>query len=150
LAISIQINFLKADISFVPKQKKLLRQWIALTIQAHHKKLGQIDYIFCSDEHLLQMNKQYLNHHTLTDIITFDYSNELTAEVAGEIYISINRVRENAEVFKCTFNDELHRVMIHGVLHLCGFKDKTKNQKQIMRAQEDEAIKALKKLQIHP
>jgi rRNA maturation RNase YbeY len=150
LAISIQINFLKADISFVPKQKKLLRQWIALTIQAHHKKLGQIDYIFCSDEHLLQMNKQYLNHHTLTDIITFDYSNELTAEVAGEIYISINRVRENAEVFKCTFNDELHRVMIHGVLHLCGFKDKTKNQKQIMRAQEDEAIKSLKKLQIHP
>jgi rRNA maturation RNase YbeY len=150
LAISIQINFLKADISFVPKQKKLLRQWIALTIQSHHKKLGQIDYIFCSDEHLLQMNKQYLNHHTLTDIITFDYSNELTAEVAGEIYISINRVRENAEVFKCTFNDELHRVMIHGVLHLCGFKDKTKNQKQIMRAQEDEAIKSLKKLQIHP
>jgi rRNA maturation RNase YbeY len=150
LAISIQINFLKADISFVPKQKKLLRQWIALTIQAHHKKLGQIDYIFCSDEHLLQMNKQYLNHHTLTDIITFDYSNELTAEVAGEIYISINRVRENAEVFKCTFNDELHRVMIHGVLHLCGFKDKTKNQKQIMRAQEDEAIQSLKKLQIHP
>ncbi|MFN4931654.1 MAG: rRNA maturation RNase YbeY [Bacteroidota bacterium] len=150
MAISIQINFLKADISFVPKQKKLLRQWIALTIQAHHKKLGQIDYIFCSDEHLLQMNKQYLNHHTLTDIITFDYSNELTAEVAGEIYISINRVRENAEVFKCTFNDELHRVMIHGVLHLCGFKDKTKNQKQIMRAQEDEAIKSLKKLQIHP
>ena len=106
MAISIQINFLKADISFVPKQKKLLRQWIALTIQAHHKKLGQIDYIFCSDEHLLQMNKQYLNHHTLTDIITFDYSNELTAEVAGEIYISINRVRENAEVFKCTFKDE--------------------------------------------
>ena len=150
MAISIQINFLKADISFVPKQKKLLRQWIALTIQAHHKKLGQIDYIFCSDEHLLQMNKQYLNHHTLTDIITFDYSDELTAEVAGEIYISINRVRENAEVFKCTFNDELHRVMIHGVLHLCGFKDKTKNQKQIMRAQEDEAIKYLKKLQIHP
>ncbi|MFN4812197.1 MAG: rRNA maturation RNase YbeY [Bacteroidota bacterium] len=150
MAISIQINFLKADISFVPKQKKLLRQWIALTIQAHHKKLGQIDYIFCSDEYLLQMNKQYLNHHTLTDIITFDYSNELTAEVAGEIYISINRVRENAEVFKCTFNDELHRVMIHGVLHLCGFKDKTKNQKQIMRAQEDEAIKSLKKLQIHP
>lgn len=150
MAISIQINFLKADISFVPKQKKLLRQWIALTILAHHKKLGQIDYIFCSDEYLLQMNKQYLNHHTLTDIITFDYSNELTAEVAGEIYISINRVRENAEVFKCTFNDELHRVMIHGVLHLCGFKDKTKNQKQIMRAQEDEAIKALKKLQIHP
>lgn len=150
MAISIQINFLKADISFVPKQKKLLRQWIALTIQAHHKKLGQIDYIFCSDEHLLQMNKQYLNHHTLTDIITFDYSNELTAEVAGEIYISINRVRENAEVFKCTFNDELHRVMIHGVLHLCGFKDKTKNQKQIMRAQEDEAIQSLKKLQIHP
>jgi rRNA maturation RNase YbeY len=150
LAISIQINFLKADISFVPKQKKLLRQWIALTIQSHHKKLGQIDYIFCSDEHLLQMNKQYLNHHTLTDIITFDYSNELTAEVAGEIYISINRVRENAEVFKCTFNDELHRVMIHGVLHLCGFKDKTKNQKQIMRAQEDEAIQSLKKLQIHP
>ena len=150
MAISIQINFLKADISFVPKQKKLLRQWIALTIQAHHKKLGQIDYIFCSDEYLLQMNKQYLNHHTLTDIITFDYSNELTAEVAGEIYISINRVRENAEVFKCTFNDELHRVMIHGVLHLCGFKDKTKNQKQIMRAQEDEAIQSLKKLQIHP
>ena len=150
MAISIQINFLKADISFVPKQKKLLRQWIALTIQSHHKKLGQIDYIFCSDEHLLQMNKQYLNHHTLTDIITFDYSNELTAEVAGEIYISINRVRENAEVFKCTFNDELHRVMIHGVLHLCGFKDKTKNQKQIMRAQEDEAIQSLKKLQIHP
>lgn len=89
------------------------------------------------------INKQFLHHHTLTDIITFDYSSELSGEVAGEIYISINRIRENAEEFKTGFNNELHRVMIHGVLHLCGFKDKTKFEKQIMREQEDKALREL-------
>jgi rRNA maturation RNase YbeY len=143
LAKTIRINFLKADVSFAPKQKKLLRQWIALTAKSHKKKIAQVDYIFCSDDYLLGINKQFLHHHTLTDIITFDYSSELSGEVAGEIYISINRIRENAEEFKTGFNNELHRVMIHGVLHLCGFKDKTKFEKQIMREQEDKALREL-------
>ncbi len=92
-----------------------------------------------SDEQLLAMNKQYLNHDYYTDIITFDYSE--SSLISGDLFISVDRVRENAKQLKVSFNEELHRVMVHGVLHLLGFSDKSKAQAQTMRKQEDEALK---------
>jgi rRNA maturation RNase YbeY len=113
-----------------------MRAWIFETIKAEQKQLGELNYIFCSDEYLLKINKEYLNHDTLTDIITFDNSEEaLTIE--GDIFISIERVQENAQELKVSFEEELARVMIHGVLHLVGYKDKTLEDSQKMRAKED-------------
>ena len=140
------INFLKADVAFAPKQKNILRQWIFDVTHIHHCKIEQIDFIFCSDEYLLNMNQQYLAHDTFTDIITFDYtepSKAVSKAIIGEIYISIERVKENAKTFKTSYVNELHRVIIHGVLHLCGFKDKKAAEQVEMRAQEDRALKAL-------
>jgi probable rRNA maturation factor len=113
--------------------------WISNVIESENKKEGEINYIFCNDEYLLEINQQYLDHDTLTDIISFDYS--VGNELHGDIFISIERVRENAEDFKVSFDEELKRVMIHGVLHYCGYKDKTDNDEQIMRSKEDEKIK---------
>jgi rRNA maturation RNase YbeY len=110
-------------------------QWISNYIEAEGYDEGDISYIFCDEEYLLKINKQFLDHDTLTDIISFD--NSLGKQIHGEIYISEERVRENALEFNQTFEDELHRVIIHGILHYCGFKDKTDNEKQAMRAQED-------------
>lgn len=140
------INFLKADVVFVPKQKKSLRQWMNKVAKTHQCKIEQLDFIFCSDTYLLNINQQFLNHDTYTDIITFDYSNALKNKpktISGEIYISIERVKENAKTFKTNYQDELHRVMIHGVLHLCGFKDKKTSEQAEMRKQEDVALKKL-------
>ena len=112
----------------------------------HRKKLkkASFTYIFCSDEALLEMNKQFLNHDTYTDIITFDLS-ENDTELAGEIYISKDRVAENAAKFDTEYEDELHRVIFHGALHLCGFKDKNKTDKEEMRRQEDKCLKQYSK-----
>jgi rRNA maturation RNase YbeY len=101
----------------------------------------ELNYIFCSDAYLLQMNRQFLDHDTLTDIITFDLSDNKQT-LTGEIYISIERVKENAVKFKTTTNEELHRVVFHGALHLCGFKDKKEADKKIMRQKEDECLAA--------
>lgn len=136
-----------ADVTFVPKHKKILRQWMLHVAKLHHCNIGQIDFIYCSDDFLLHINQQFLNHNTYTDIITFDYSmsaKNRSKEISGEIYVSIKRVKENAKKFKTSFTNELHRVMIHGVLHLCGFKDKKPKEKNIMRKQEDAAIASLK------
>ena len=100
----------------------------------------QLSYIFCSDDYLLQMNQQFLDHDTLTDIITFDMS-EGGQELQGEIYISVERVKENAQKFDTNYNSELHRVIFHGALHLCGFKDKKDADKKEMRKQEDWCLK---------
>jgi rRNA maturation RNase YbeY len=145
----VAINFLKADVAFAPKQKNILRQWIFDVTHTHHCKIEQIDFIFCSDEYLLNMNQQYLAHDTFTDIITFDYtepSKAVSKAIIGEIYISIERVKENAKTFKTSYVNELHRVIIHGVLHLCGFKDKKAAEQVEMRAQEDRALKALESI----
>ena len=101
--------------------------------------IARIDYIFCSDEYLLQLNQRHLQHDTLTDIITFDLSER--AGVVGEIYISVERVKENATIHKTSFENELQRVVYHGALHLCGYKDKTPSQKAAMRAKEDKYLK---------
>ena len=118
--------------------KKDLKIWVKKIVLSEKRKLKNLSYNFCSDEELFQKNKQFLNHNTYTDIITFDYSEEKF--LSGEIYISADRIKENAEKFKTDFTDELIRVMAHGVLHLCGYKDKSPIQKQQMRAAENRAI----------
>ena len=126
------------ETSFQLHHKMLYKRWLAALASTHGKKLGDINYIFCDDDYLLQLNLQYLQHDTLTDIITFDYveGNVLN----GDIYISVERVRENAGIFGVTFDEELLRVIAHGVLHLCGFKDKSKRDAAEMRRQEAAAI----------
>jgi probable rRNA maturation factor len=111
-------------------------------MRKHRKGLGQVrlSYIFCTDEYLLEINKQFLNHDTFTDIITFDLS-ETSDTIEGEIYISTERVAENATVFQTSYNRELHRVIFHGALHLCGYRDKKKGEKEEMRRQEEAALK---------
>jgi probable rRNA maturation factor len=98
--------------------------------------LGELHYIFCSDTYLARINREYLHHNTYTDIITFDLS-ESKAAISGEIYISIDRIRENAVLYNTSFRDELHRVIFHGALHLCGYKDKTTKDAKTIRAKED-------------
>ncbi len=113
--------------------------WIKEVARREKKTIKEINYIFCSDEYLLQLNQGFLNHKTLTDIITFDNS-EGKNGLEGEIYISIERVQENAIKFNTEFEDELHRVMIHGVLHLIGYKDKKPSEKALMRKKEEACL----------
>lgn len=112
--------------------------WIEKVLQREGKKLGDLSFIFCSDSYLHELNVSFLKHDTLTDVISFD--NTLGNLIGGEIYISVDRVAENAETFGVTFMDELQRVMIHGVLHFCGYHDKTKAEVTIMRRKEDESL----------
>ena len=112
--------------------------WINKVVEGEGQKIDQLSYVFCNDEYLVDLNRQFLNHDTLTDILTFPYKGE---GVKGEIYISIDRVKENAKELNIEFREELRRVMIHGVLHLLGYKDNTENQKQKMRKAEDTKLK---------
>ena len=114
---------------------KSAESWVSNTIQEENLKEGNINYIFCDDAYLLDKNIKYLKHNTLTDIISFDYT--MGKLISGDIFISVERVKENAIAFKTTFKDELHRVMIHGVLHYCGYIDKTDADKKLMRSKED-------------
>lgn len=132
----IPINFFNEDISFTLKQKGLVRNWIRNTIISENHRLRLLNFIFCSDAYLLNINKQYLNHETYTDIITFDNS-DAELEIAGDIFISIERVKENAKELALDDMDELHRVIIHGTLHLLGYSDKSKSSKARMTDKED-------------
>jgi probable rRNA maturation factor len=113
--------------------------WISVIIKSENKTEGEINYIFCDDNYLVEINQQYLNHDTLTDIISFDYS--VGNELNGDIFISIERVLDNANDFKTDFDNELKRVMTHGILHYCGYKDKTEADVKVMRSKEEEKIK---------
>ena len=113
--------------------------WITRIIEIEEGSIGQLDYVFCNDSYLLNINQQYLKHDTFTDIITFDYSQG--GQVTGDIFISIDRVRENAKEFVVDFNEELRRVMAHGILHLLGYKDKSVSESIEMRKREDEAMR---------
>ena len=113
-------------------------RWIQQIIIAENKQEGEINYVFCDDEYLLDINQKYLNHDYYTDIISFDYS--VANELHGDIFISIDRVLENAHDFKVTFHNELLRVMAHGVLHYCGYKDKSEEESVLMRTKENESI----------
>lgn len=133
--MSSSISFHSEDVDFQLENEQKFIDWINSTIQQEEKSATEITYVFCSDEYLYQMNLDYLNHDTYTDIITFDYTEN--SIVSGDIFISIDRVKENAIKFNTTFLNELSRVIIHGVLHLVGYKDKTTEQKQVMRSKED-------------
>lgn len=134
-----KISFFSEDISFTLKDKTKVRNWIQSAIRAEGYSTGTLNFIFCSDSYLLTINQQYLNHDTYTDIITFDTSEEEN-KIEGDIFISIERVRENAKQFNTQTADELHRVIIHGVLHLLGYKDKSKKDKDLMTQKEDQYL----------
>lgn len=134
-----QIDFFSDEIEFTLRDKNKVRSWLKRIAKSHGFSIENLVYVFKSDEGLLTMNRQFLNHNTLTDIITFPDEASAGA-VAGEIYISIDRVRENAKEFEESFKDELSRVMAHGLLHLCGFKDKTTFQAKRMRLEEKNAL----------
>ncbi|MDO4783327.1 MAG: rRNA maturation RNase YbeY [Capnocytophaga felis] len=122
----------------LPEQEAVFQAWIEKIIASEEKQLGELNYIFCDDAYLHQINVQYLDHDTLTDIITFDYTEEET--ISGDIFISVERVADNAQDFNVDFQTELLRVMTHGVLHLCGYKDKTHAESQQMRNKEEEKM----------
>ena len=132
----LSINFFSEDISYTLKSKGLLRTWIKYTIIEEGFKLKELNFIFCSDNYLLSMNQEFLKHDTLTDIITFNNS-ENQGEITGDIFISLERIQENANTFNVKTEDELHRVMIHGTLHLLGYTDKSKEAKALMTNKEN-------------
>jgi probable rRNA maturation factor len=133
------ICFFVKGIDFQLAHPRKTSSWIKRVINKEKKSLSNLSYIFCSDKYLLQLNIQYLKHRALTDIITFDYSEDPTT-INGEIYISIDRVKDNSAKFKRTFDEELHRVVIHGVLHLVGYRDKKASEKALMRKKEEACL----------
>lgn len=137
-------EFNSLDTDFRLKDKKRLQLWLERVILSHHKFPSAVQYIFCSDTYLADLNRQYLQHNTYTDIITFNYNSGY--HISGDIFISVDRVAENAVTYKTTFEDELHRVMVHGVLHLLGFNDKKTTEARSMRKLENDALEILKSL----
>ena len=129
------------ETDFKLDNETVISEWISNTISNENCKEGEINYIFCDDEYLHKLNVEFLEHDTLTDIISFDYS--IGKELHGDIYISIERVADNAKDFDVDISEELKRVMIHGVLHYCGFKDKTEDDAKLMREKENHYLDAL-------
>jgi rRNA maturation RNase YbeY len=132
------INF-NYETEFNLENEEALSSWLTLVIASENKKEGEINYIFCDDDYLHKINLEYLNHDTLTDIISFDYT--LGNELSGDIFISVERVKDNASDFKVSFEEELKRVLVHGVLHYCGYKDKGESDELLMRSKEEEKLK---------
>lgn len=132
--------------TFKVKNVRKLKKWLSEVAQREHFSIDELTYIFLDDEALLEMNVSYLNHDTLTDIITFDNSEPETPYIEGDIFISIERVKENATLFNVPFEQELRRVLSHGLLHLCGYKDKTKEEEKLMRQKEEEALQLFEEL----
>ena len=133
--MAVSFNF---DNSFNLKDRHKIKRWIKQVVENAGFRLGSVSYIFCSDEKILEVNKQYLNHDFYTDIITFDYVEKDT--INGDIFISTDRVKENASQFNVPFEEELHRVIIHGILHLLGQEDHTPKEEKQMRKKENEAL----------
>lgn len=133
------IHFSNQNTVFKLKEKARIKSWIALVVAKEKKTIGTISYVFMTDDDLLEVNEKYLKHNTYTDIITFDYTEE--KKISGDIFISVDRIQENAQKLKVNFEEELHRVIIHGVLHLCGYKDKTKIDSDLMRKKENASLK---------
>lgn len=133
-----EINFFSEN-NFSLNEESIFRDWIDRVISSEEKVTGDINFIFCDDDYLHDINVKYLDHDTLTDIISFD--NSIGNILHGDIFISTERVEENSREFNVKFNDELKRVIIHGVLHFCGYKDKSERESQMMRRKEEEKIK---------
>lgn len=127
-----EVDFELSDINYYS-------DWLSRVVVSESKMEGDLNYIFCDDEYLLGINQQYLNHDTYTDIITFDYCDGDT--ISGDIFISVGRVKDNAQEYSVSFEEELHRVMVHGLLHLLGYKDKSDQDARLMREKENEKIK---------
>jgi len=136
MANESKIYFFLEEVSFNLKDKRKLREWIVQSAESEDYTIGILNYILTNDNILVQLNKEYLRHFTLTDIITFDLS-EKERELSGDIYISVDRARENAREFKVTLNNEISRLMIHGILHLMGYKDKSREERELMRQKEE-------------
>ncbi|MCG8580631.1 MAG: rRNA maturation RNase YbeY [Bacteroidales bacterium] len=135
------IEFFNEDLPLPEVLNEKTKRWIENVITAHGKHKGHINYLFCSDHHILKVNQQYLDHDYYTDIITFDYCSGNV--ISGDLVISLDTVKSNSELFDTTYDTELHRVIIHGILHLLGFKDATDSEKAIMRKEEDKALSLL-------
>lgn len=129
----------------LPKiQKRKISQWIKSVVKKHNYKVGDISYIFCSDEVILRVNREYLQHDYYTDIITFDYTEG--NRISGDLFISLDTVKTNAEKFGTPYKEELHRVIIHGILHLCGIDDKGPGEREVMEQNENDALEMLKEI----
>ena len=135
----MRINFFNEDTTYKLEQKIATRLWISSTINQEGFTLQELNFIFCSDEYLLNINKQYLKHNTYTDVVTFDNTTK-KGVIVGDIFISIDRIKENSIAFSVAEKDELHRVIIHGTLHLLGYKDKNKESKALMTQKEDQYL----------
>lgn len=136
------INFYEEDIKSHLRNRRVIKQWIKDIISSYNYSTGNISYIFCSDDYLLNINRQYLSHDYYTDVITFDYDENNI--VSGDIFISVDTVKSNSEQYSVSYNCELYRVIIHGVLHLCGLKDKTPEDAKIMREAEEKSLQILR------
>ena len=127
------------ELDFKLEDETIYSDWISKVISSENRDEGEINYIFCDDNYLIELNQQYLDHDTLTDVISFDYSEG--NELHGDVFISIERVRDNAADFNVAFDEELKRVLVHGVLHYCGYKDKSEDDEKLMRQKEEEKMK---------
>lgn len=130
------------ETNFKLKNEEIISTWISKCVKEEGFELGEINYVFCDDKYLHKLNVEFLNHDTLTDIISFDYT--LGKQISGDIFISVERVEENAKEFKVSFDNELYRVIIHGILHYMKYKDKTEEEKELMRKKENEYLKLIK------
>ncbi|GGK73031.1 rRNA maturation RNase YbeY [Rufibacter glacialis] len=135
----LPIEFFTEEVEFEVKNEEKVKTWLSEIISKYSFELESLNYIFCSDEYLHQMNVEYLEHDTLTDVITFDNS-DVEGVIEGDVFISIDRIVDNAATFNISQEEELHRVMAHGLLHLLGFDDKTPEKKALMRSKENECL----------
>ncbi len=135
------ISFYAEDIELPTINQEAVSQWVRAVAATYGKKVGEICYIFCSDEKILEVNRQYLQHDYYTDIITFDYTEK--NKIAGDLFISLDTVKSNSESLHTPYNEELHRTIIHGILHLCGINDKGPGEREIMEANENKALAIL-------
>jgi len=138
----ITYNSCEAEIPAI--DQKRISDWVNRVVVNNGSEIGEINYYFCSDDYLLQMNREHLNHDYFTDIITFDYT--VANIISGDLFISVDTVKDNAEDYKCEYFEELHRVIIHGVLHLLGIDDKTDEDQEIMTQKEDESLVLLSEI----
>ena len=131
------INF-NYESDFTLANEEAVATWLSAVIVSENKTEGEINYIFCDDEYLHKINVEYLDHDTLTDVISFDYT--MGNEISGDVFVSIERVLDNSKDFNTSFDEELKRVLVHGVLHYCGYKDKSEDDEALMRSKEDEKL----------
>lgn len=139
------VHYQNEDVKFPPIRRRLISKWVKTIAESYDYKVGDVSYIFCSDDKILEINKEYLQHDYYTDIITFDYTEDNI--IAGDIFISLDTVKSNSEQYKTDYIEELHRVIIHGILHLCGIKDKTDTEQEYMTQCENKALESLKLIQ---